>query len=216
MDVNIREAESQDCRPLFDLARLVKIDPEKRRDWEGSGFLVDVSLEQYSYYIAHDDVLVMESGTPNEIVGFSIVLGPESIDKVGIRELATRTEWDPSFEQVLDQGTSAYYEQLAVHPRFARSIYPLYLSFMSVYRAFEKWSGIVAAVASGTLPNAAPLSLAGALGWAKVGTIRHIPSDFGELGYDLYYLGRSVFESKLTEPDVSAFFRRLKAKDFFP
>jgi hypothetical protein len=215
MNVNIRQAAAEDASSIFKLASQLKLQPHMDKVQEQSGFLVDVSLNQYRYFIAHDDVLVMEIGEPVKIEGFSIVLGPKTVDAIGMRKKAKHIRWEESFVLKYSQKTSAYYEQIALNPRYAKSIYTSYLAFMSLWRTFQRWVSLFAAVVSRPVPNKAPLPFLDIVGWQKVGSIDEIHSGYGQISYDIYYLDRSVFESKLQEPNFSAFLKRLRTRPFF-
>jgi hypothetical protein len=209
MGMRIRDAVPGDAASLVEIASAVRLrasmDPEQQKQ----GFLIDISLEQYRYFIANDHVLAMEESDSRRLVGFSVILGPRTMAATGIREKAEHIGGATLNIRELDPESCAYWEQIAFLPRYAKGIYPVYLAFTSLRQAFLKYDNLFAAVVSRPIPNLAPRRLLDSVGWRSVGWIDQDYPAHGRVRYDVYYLNRSEFEKRLQEPSVRHLAERL-------
>lgn len=210
--MKIRNAVPEDAPSFVEIASSVRMrDPADAAQQE-RGFLIDISLEQYRYFIAHDHALVMGEGNAGPPIGFSVILGPATMAASGIRAKAERIEGIGARLRELDPESCAYWEQLAFLPRYARGIYPAYLGFESLRRALLRYEHLFGAVASRPLRNMAPLRLLQRAGWERVGWIDEDNPRHGRVRYDIYDLGRSGFQRSVREPEIGALEQRLRTR----
>jgi len=233
MSIRIREALPADAASVFEVAVAVRMPPSMDSGRAGRGFLVDVSLEHYRHFIDNDHVLLLEEGNAGRTLGFSVILGPETMAETGIRRQAERIvrsdapkgDTAPAGSAIpvsaesldgLDPRACAYWEQLAVLPDCAGGPYPVYLAFASLERAFCRYEHLFGAVASYPVGNLAPLRLLECAGWRKVGSIETDYPAHGSIRYDVYHLSRSQFEGRLQEPLLAGLRKRLRARGLLP
>jgi hypothetical protein len=210
--MRIRDAVPEDAESLVEVAAAVKMRDSADPELGKRGFLIDVSLDQYRYYIANDHALVMEDAGRAELVGFSVLLGPRTMEASGIRAKAERIEASAVPIRDLNPEACAYWEQLAFLPRYAKGIYPGYLAFASLRGAFRRYEHLFGAVASRPVRNLAPLRFLEITGWRRAGWIDEDYPEQGRVRYDVYYLGRPEFERRLREPLVASMEERLRAR----
>lgn len=216
MNVKIRPALLEDAHSMVEILTQVKMRTNMSETISQSGFLIESSLEKYQYFIANDNVLVAEEIKLKKVVGFSIVLGHETIDKSGIKQKTDQIRWEKSFFNTYNGNSFAFYEQIAFLPKYAKRIYVTYLAFMSLWWAFQNYTGIFGAVVCYPIPNEAPLQYMDLIGWQKVGSVEEKYPEYGTIGYDIYYLDRAVFEDKLKERRFADFLDRLRANGYLP
>lgn len=212
MSIRIREAVPADADSVFEVAVAVRMPPSMDSGRAGRGFLVDVSLDHYRHFIDNDHVLLLEDGNAGRMLGFSVILGPETMAETGIRRQAERIVRSAESLDELDPQACAYWEQLAVLPDCAGGPYPVYLAFASLERAFCRYEHLFGAVASHPVPNRAPLRLLECAGWRKVGSIETDYPAHGSIRYGVYHLSRWQFEGRLQEPLLAGLRKRLQAR----
>ena len=210
MKLSIREAVPEDASAMVVIAEQLKMPLDPAEAHQLRGFLLDISLEQYRYFLSNDEVLVLESGEEDELIGFSIVLGPESMELTGLRQKAAQISWgDLSFDR-LDPAQCAYFEQIAVLPGRASGNPVIYLALTSLLRTFRKYEYLFAAVVSRPVINRAPRRLLTAAGMQRVGTIKEQYPEFGSITYDIYWLSRTEFDARLKEPLLGGMLKRMR------
>ena len=111
---------------------------------------------QYQHYIANDHALVMEEDGAGGLAGFSVILGPRTMEATGLRGKAERIEGSSVRIGELDPDACAYWEQLAFRPRYAKGLYPVYLAFASLRRAFLRYAHLFGAVVEPPAPEPGP------------------------------------------------------------
>ena len=205
MDVTIRQAVGEDASSVLRIAQQLGVRPGADLARLQRGFLIPNPLEQYEHFIAHDDVLIVESKETGSIIGFSIVLWPDTIKLSGLWERTEEVRWEPSFSGNLDPETSTYYEQVAFDPAHARSVSAVCLGFLALWRTFQRYTCLVGTVARYPVFNKSPRPFLEKTGSRIVGAVSADYPGIGRIDYDMYYLDRMTFESKLREP----FFVRL-------
>jgi len=209
MGMRIRDAAPEDADSLVEIASAVRLRASADTEQGKQGFLIDISLEQYRYFIANDQVLVMVESDPRRLVGFSVVLGPRTMEATGLREKAEHIGGAALDIRALDPESCAYWEQIAFLPRYAKGLYPVYLGFTGLRQAFRKYENLFGAVVSRPIPNLAPRHLLDSMGWRCIGWIDQDYPAHGRVRYDIYYLNRSEFEKRLQEPSVRRLAERL-------
>jgi hypothetical protein len=209
MGMRIRDAVPGDAAPLVEIASSVRLRASMDAEQQKQGFLIDISLEQYRYFIANDHVLVMEESKSRRLVGFLVILGPRTMAATGILEKAEHIGGATLNIQELDPEACAYWEQIAFLPRYAKGLYPVYLGFTGLRQAFRKYENLFGAVVSRPIPNLAPRHLLDSMGWRCIGWIDQDYPAHGRVRYDVYYLNRSEFEKRLQEPSVRRLAERL-------
>jgi hypothetical protein len=214
MNVKIQSAVPDDAHSIVEIATQVKLQLHKAKTYQQRGFLIENSLEQYQYFIAHDDVLVVKDTLSNHTIGFSIVLGFETIEKYGIQQKAEKINWKKSFINNFKQRKFAFYEQIAFLPRYSKSLYVLYLGFISLWRTFKQYDDLFGAVVRYPIQNKAPMQFIEYMEWRKVGSINENYPEYGQIGYDIYYLDRRSFEEKLKKPIYIKFVKRLREYNY--
>ena len=212
--MRIRDAVPEDAASLVEIATAVGLRDLADAGQQERGFLIDISLEQYQYFIANDHALVMEDDDSGRLAGFSVILGPRTMEATGIRGKAERIEGSSVRVGELDPDACAYWEQLAFRPRYAKGIFPVYLAFVSLRRAFLRYDHLFGAVVSRPLRNMAPLRFLEITGWRSVGCIDEDYPALGRVRYDVYYLSRSRFEERLREPAFVRLEERLRGHAF--
>jgi len=208
--MRIRDAVPEDAASLVEIAGAVRLRASPDAEQQKRGFLIDISLPLYQYFIANDHTLAMEQDDSGQLVGFSVILGPRTMAEIGIRSKAERMEGSTLRVRDFDPEACAYWEQFAFLPRYGKG-YSLYLAYMSLQSAFLAYDHLFAAVASSPIANLAPRRLLDYSGWLKTGWIDEEYAVYGRVRYDVYYLHRSQFERVLREPFVRRLEERLKA-----
>lgn len=212
MGMRIRDAVPEDAASLVDIANALRLRAPTDVEQQKQGFLIDISLEQYRYFIANDHALAMEESDSGRLVGFSVILGPRTMAATGIREKAEKIEGTTLRVRELDAEACAYWEQLAFLPRHAKGIYPVYLAFASLRRVFLTYDHLFGAVVSRPITNLAPRRFLDFFEWQNVGWIDEDYPAQGRVRYDVYYLNRKQFERKLLEPFSMQLEKRLRAR----
>jgi hypothetical protein len=207
--MRIRDAVPGDAASLTEIASAVRLRALPDASQQRQGFLIDVSLEHYQYFIANDLVLAVEDGS-GRLAGFSIILGPRTMAETGIRERAESVQGGTLRFEELDPEACAYWEQLAFLPRREKGVAPVYLAFASMQRAFGIYEHLFGAVAAGPTPNLAPRRLLSFAGWQIVGSIHEDYAGLGRVHYDIYHMSRARFRDLLAEPFVMTLAKRLR------
>ena len=205
MGMRIRDAVPGDAASLVEIASAVRLRAPMDAEQQKQGFLIDISLDQYRYFIAHDHVLVIGESDSRRLAGFSVILCPRTMAATGIRERVQHIGGATLNIQDLEPQACAYWEQLVFLPRYAKGLYPVYLAFTGLQQAFLKYDNLFGEVVSRPVPNLAPRRLLDAMGWQRVGWIDEDCPAHGGVRYDVYYLNRPEFEKGLQKP----LFRRL-------
>ncbi len=209
--MRIRDAVPEDAPSLVEIANAVRLRDTLDAEQQNRGFLIDISLEKYQYFIANDHALVMEELDSGQPVGFSVILGPRTMAATGIREKAQRMAQTTLPVRELDPEACAYWEQIAFLPRHVKGLSPVYLAFAGVRSAFHAYRHLFAAVAGGPVSNLAPLRFLDCAGGKKVGWIDEDYPAYGRIRYDIYHLDRSDFEERLRAPWLARLEERTRA-----
>ncbi len=208
MDVRIRQARPEDASLIADIAEKLRLPSQPAPSSSDRGFLMASSPETYSYFVTNDDVLVLEDR--GAVVGFSIVIGPDTILRSGLWEKTKEIRWDPGYRQPLELATSAIYEQIALDPQYRRRLFATHLAFLSVERALSRYLRVFTSIARFPVQNRASLPFVERTGWHRVGDTDDEYPGHGRIQYDIYCLERSLFEAKLREPELASLSRRVR------
>jgi hypothetical protein len=214
MDIRIRTAVHADAPGLFAVKQQLRM-PASEDETKQGGFLLGTTLEQYEYFITHDDVLVAENMDAREIVGFSIILRHESIIHSELWQKAEESRWDEGFLDILKTDARyAFYEQLAFLPDPAYRVYAKYLSFAGVVHIFDDHTSLFTTVVRYPIHNTASLPFIELVGFKFVGTHEENYPEYGRIVSDIYHLPKEVFIAKAHENGLASFAARAYKKGY--
>jgi hypothetical protein len=225
MEIRIRPAVPPDAAGIFHVKEQIRLPTAVEGEPE-SGFLLGTSLEQYEYFIAHDDVLVAERTAPQQIVGFTIVLKHESVLHSALWLRAQEVRWNENFfEQFLGMYSSerdaaqhthiAYYEQLGFLDDAALRVYAKYLAFASVQRAFQAHDHIFVTTVRYPVVNRAAVPFLRIVGFELVGCHDEVYPEYGRIVSDVYHLERTSFEEKIRAQRFEKFLAQGRARGYW-
>lgn len=224
IEVRIRPAAPSDATGIFEVKEQIRLPAAVDGEPRG-GFLLGTSLEQYEYFIAHDDVLVAEALTPRAIVGFTIVLKHASVLNSALWLRAHEVRWDNDFfarflagkafdRAALQSARIAYYEQLGFVNDAPLRVYAKYLAFASVHRAFESHEHIFVTTVKYPIVNRASLSFLRIVGFECVGTHDEVYPEYGRIVSDVYHLERAVFMEKIRAGRFQKFVAQVRERGY--
>lgn len=222
--VRIRPALLSDAAGIFRVKEQIRLPAAVDGEPHG-GFLLGTSPEQYEYFIEHDDVLVAEVVTPQQIVGFTIVLKHESVLHSALWLRAHEVRWDDNFfarflagkafdRDALQSARIAYYEQLGFVDDAALRVYAKYLAFAGVHRAFETHDHIFVTTVKYPVMNRASLSFLRVVGFEWVGTHDEVYLEYGRIVSDVYHLDRAVFYEKIRAGRLQKFIAQVRERGY--
>ena len=209
MNVKIRAAIDADVQSIADIADKCSIEAAQKSG-TSEGFVVPNPVEQYQYFVRNDEVFVVDDADYGDVVGFSIALGPESIQRSGLWEQSSGIEWIPGFPGLPDLEISAYYDQIAFLPDYRKTFFTAYLGFFSLTNVLKKYRHIFTAVAEEPYANTAPLPFLHKTGWEAVGTIRETMPGAGKIRYTVYYNEQSRYLRLLDTPLGVSFTKKIE------
>lgn len=224
MEIHIRPAVLSDAAGIFRVKEQIRLPTAADGEPQG-GFLLGTSLEQYEYFINHDDVLVAETGAPAQIVGFTVVLKHASVLNSALWLRAHEVRWDNDFFAQFLQGKSfdrdalqdtrlAYYEQLGFMDDAALRVFAKYLAFASVHRAFETHDHIFVTTVKYPIMNRASLSFLRVVGFNCVGAHDEMYPEYGRIVSDVYHLERAVFNEKIQSGRFQQFIAQVRQRGY--
>ncbi len=224
MEIQIRPAQQQDAAGIFRVKEQIRL-PAAAEGEPHSGFLLGTSLEQYEYFIAHDDVLVAEDIATRHIVGFTIVLKHASVLQSTLWLRAHEVRWDNQFfaqflgnrtfdDNVLQTTRIAYYEQLGFLDDDAVRVYAKYLAFASVHRAFDAHDHLFVTTVTHPIVNRAPLSFLRIVGFQRVGVHDEVYPEYGRIVSDVYHLEREMFYEKIRAGRFQKFIAQVRERGY--
>ncbi len=224
MEIRIRPAVRSDAAGIFSVKEQIRL-PAAIEDNVVSGFLLGTSLEQYAYFIEHDDVLVAETVTPQKVVGFTVVLKHASVVNSALWLRAHEVRWDKNFfadflrdknfdANALAQTRIAYYEQLGFLDDAAVRVYAKYLAFASAHRAFESHDHLFVTTVKYPIVNRAPLPFLRVAGFKCVGTHDEVYPEYGRIVSEVYHLERRAFHEKIRAERFQKFVAQVRARGY--
>lgn len=223
-EIRIRPAVSRDAAGIFQVKEQIRLPAAVEGEPQG-GFLLGTALEQYEYFIEHDDVLVAEIVAPPQIVGFTVVLKHASVLNSSLWLRAQEVRWDKDFfERFLGNGLLnrdalqktriAYYEQLGFLDDAALRVYAKYLAFASVHRAFEAHTHLFVSTVKYPIVNRAPLSFLRIVGFELVGMHDEVYPEYGRIVSDVYHLERGAFHEKIRAGRFQKFIAQVRERGY--
>lgn len=219
MEIRIRTATPGDAVGIFLVKQEIRLPATADRQTQ-SGFLLGTSLEQYEYFIEHDDVLVAEVAGTQQIVGFSIALKHESVTNSILWQRAQEVRWDDEFRRRFMRGDQfvdarvAYYEQLGFLPDPTYRVYAKYLAFAGVQRILQTHEHLFTTIVREPFTNHAALPFLRVAGFENVGIHDEWYHEYGRIVSDVYQLERERFEEKLREGKFERFVAKLRVKGY--
>lgn len=224
MEIHIRPAVLSDAAGIFRVKEQIRLPAAVDGEPQG-GFLLGTSLEQYEYFIRHDDVLVAETVAPAHIAGFTIVLKHASVLNSALWLRAHEVRWDNDFfsrfltgrsfdREALQNTQVAYYEQLGFVDDAALRVFAKYLAFASVYRAFETHDHIFVTTVKYPVMNRASLSFLRVVGFECVGIHDEVYPEYGRIVSDVYHLDRRVFDENIRAGRFQKFIAQVRQRGY--
>ena len=110
MEIRIRRAASKDALEIFQVKEQIRLPANAENQDQQGGFLLGTDLEQYGYFIEHDQVLVAQECASGKIVGFAIVLKHESVTNSILWQRAQEVRWET--EEVFHLDRAAFQNKI--------------------------------------------------------------------------------------------------------
>jgi hypothetical protein len=222
--LQIRPAMVADAPALVEVKGQLRM-PVTDDESSSGGFLLGTTLEEYEYFIAHDDVLVAVDGEAGQVVGFSVVLAHESVMSSVLWQRASQVKWTELFQRTVNAHLTsgetrsldtriAYFEQLAFLPRSEYRVYAKYMALAAAQRAFTRHEHLFTTIIHEPVHNHASLPFLRVAGFELAGSLDERYPGVGHIVSDIYHLGRDEFEARVRAGRFAAFVEQARRRGF--
>lgn len=214
MEIGIRPAVLRDAEGVFEVKEKVRLPADAEVEDPQGGFLLGTELEQYRYFIEHDQVIVAERTDERQIVGFAVVLKHESVVNSVLWQRAQEVRWESKFESEFDGARVSFFEQLGFLPDSAYRVYAKYLAFASVHRILQSHEHLFTTIVREPFFNRASLSFIRVIGFESVGVHDEVYPGYGRIVSEVFHLNCKAFRNKIETGRMAQFVAQMRQRGY--
>lgn len=196
-DTALRRARVSDVDAILELKADLSLSREDSGD--RGGFLLGRSRDEYERMCRADQVLVLE--VDGEFAGMAASLDDPAFRQSDLWERKNRVDWGGfSPEAIVDSNRIAYFDQLAVSPRYQGEYFGAVLALASVEQLFEEGHDfVVATTVVEPVTNRAALPLMDKVRARAIGTLEETYPEVGAITSRLHIIERATCRAALDE-----------------